>query len=524
MSFSILDCTLRDGGYYTNWDFDESLVEAYFSSVSKLPIVALEVGYCNHPRDGYRGEWCYLGVDRLSWVKSKLRSDQQLGVMLDAKDVAVERLDELLGALVGIVDLVRMAVAPTQLDHGIALARELKRMGFAVGFNTMYLSTYSPDLRELEPLVAAQESIDVLSLVDSYGGCTPASVAASIRKIAEMLPGTRLGFHGHENTCLAYANALAAAEAGAEVIDSTFVGMGRGAGNARTEMLLVHKLGEGVEIDLDAVAHVVEPFEALRAVYGWGTNLPYMLSGSANLPQKDVMDWLGKNRYSPVSVVRALKSQAKAPLDTREFPALRSNTLAADHRDAVVIIGGGGSVDRHGRAIRDLAHRSGFYFVHANTRHLGLISALGPRQFVCLPGHAASHLPPTVDLENVAGFVVPQAPRFPGTAPEDLPGPVFQCAPYPADKSGALGPVSDIGPLALALGAARALSARTIYLVGFDGYENATVAQQELAAEIQTTLDRVRAEGDVAVYSLTPTRYVVPPRSIYAELSALTPH
>jgi 4-hydroxy 2-oxovalerate aldolase len=524
MQFSVLDCTLRDGGYYTNWDFDEDLVEAYFASVAKLPIVALEVGYCNHPKGGYRGEWCYLGVERLSWVKSKLRPDQQLGIMLDAKDVAVERLDELLGDLVGIVDLVRMAVAPTQLEHGLALARGLKRMGFAVGFNTMYLSTYSADLDELVPLVDGRDSIDVLSLVDSYGGCTPKSVAASITKIAEMLPGMRLGFHGHENTCLAFANALAAAEAGAEIIDSTFVGMGRGAGNARTEMLLVHQASEGIEVDLDAVAHAVEPFEALRTVYGWGTNLPYMLSGAANLPQKDVMDWLGKNRYSPVSVVRALKSQAKAALDTRAFPALRPNNLAADHRDTVVIVGGGGSVERHGRAIRELAQRSGYYIVHANTRHLGLISDLGPRQLVCLPGHAASHLPPAVDLANVAAFVVPEAPRFPGTAPDELPGPVFQCAPYPADKSGTLGPVSDIGPLALALGAARALSARTIYLVGFDGYENATIAQQELAAEIQATLDRVQAEGDVSVYSLTPTRYVVPPRSIYAELSAMTAH
>ena len=27
----ILDCTLRDGGYYTNWDFDDALVTTYIS-------------------------------------------------------------------------------------------------------------------------------------------------------------------------------------------------------------------------------------------------------------------------------------------------------------------------------------------------------------------------------------------------------------------------------------------------------------------------------------------------------------
>ena len=30
----ILDCTLRDGGYYTNWDFDFKLVDEYLNAVS----------------------------------------------------------------------------------------------------------------------------------------------------------------------------------------------------------------------------------------------------------------------------------------------------------------------------------------------------------------------------------------------------------------------------------------------------------------------------------------------------------
>ena len=27
--FKILDCTLRDGGYYTNWDFSPEVIDAY---------------------------------------------------------------------------------------------------------------------------------------------------------------------------------------------------------------------------------------------------------------------------------------------------------------------------------------------------------------------------------------------------------------------------------------------------------------------------------------------------------------
>ena len=40
----ILDCTLRDGGYYTNWDFNAQVVDAYISAMNGLPIDYLELG------------------------------------------------------------------------------------------------------------------------------------------------------------------------------------------------------------------------------------------------------------------------------------------------------------------------------------------------------------------------------------------------------------------------------------------------------------------------------------------------
>ena len=47
----ILDCTLRDGGYYTNWSFSSELVEIYLKTVSKLPIECIELGYLSNTKD-----------------------------------------------------------------------------------------------------------------------------------------------------------------------------------------------------------------------------------------------------------------------------------------------------------------------------------------------------------------------------------------------------------------------------------------------------------------------------------------
>ena len=49
MQIKILDCTLRDGGYYTNWDFSSDVVKTYIEATNKLPTAYLEVGYRKKP-------------------------------------------------------------------------------------------------------------------------------------------------------------------------------------------------------------------------------------------------------------------------------------------------------------------------------------------------------------------------------------------------------------------------------------------------------------------------------------------
>ena len=47
----ILDCTLRDGGYYINWNFTDDLVVQYLKAASKLPISMIELGYLSDAKD-----------------------------------------------------------------------------------------------------------------------------------------------------------------------------------------------------------------------------------------------------------------------------------------------------------------------------------------------------------------------------------------------------------------------------------------------------------------------------------------
>ena len=78
----ILDCTLRDGGYYTNWDFDFKLVNEYLNAVSELPIKIIEPGYISNADDN-KGPFYHLNKKILGIFKKKINKNQKIFVMIN---------------------------------------------------------------------------------------------------------------------------------------------------------------------------------------------------------------------------------------------------------------------------------------------------------------------------------------------------------------------------------------------------------------------------------------------------------
>jgi hydroxymethylglutaryl-CoA lyase/(R)-citramalyl-CoA lyase len=117
----------------------------------------------------------------------------------------------------------------------------------------------------LERLQGAGEVV----LADTIGVATPRRVRSLVARAGES--GQPVGFHGHNTRNTGYANALAALEAGATVLDASVGGIGgcpfapRATGNIATEDLVYLLHGEGFEtgIDLDALILVSEWLEGL---------------------------------------------------------------------------------------------------------------------------------------------------------------------------------------------------------------------------------------------------------------------
>ena len=113
-------------------------------------------------------------------------------------------------------------------------------------------------------LVDGLEGADEVVLADTIGVATPSAVRSLVER-ARALGGT-VGFHGHNTRNTGYANALAAVEAGATVLDASVGGIGgcpfapRATGNVATEDLVYLLEGEGIRtgVDLDALVGVSE--------------------------------------------------------------------------------------------------------------------------------------------------------------------------------------------------------------------------------------------------------------------------
>jgi 4-hydroxy 2-oxovalerate aldolase len=510
---SFLDCTLRDGGYYSNWDFDNSLVETYYKAFEKLPVNYLEIGYRAIAEKGYLGEYFYCPdyvIDNARKLSSK-----KLSIMLNEKSVKPEHVPGLLGSAIGKIDLVRLAVDPENIVRALKLAEEIKKLKFEVSFNMMYMSKWKTHTAFLNNLGIVNGIIDYFYIVDSYGGSYPSEVADTFNLVKERVK-IPIGFHGHNNLEMALINSLTAIECGAEMIDATITGMGRGAGNLKTELLLTALNAKGkLEVDFNTLSDLTHAFETLQDHFKWGTNLPYMVSGANSLPQKDVMDWVSKRFFSYNSIIRALHNQKFKSDDKEQF-----SPFAPDiNFEKVLIVGGGPSVKLHIKAIRQFIDKNqDMAIVHASSRNAALLKDIIRRQYFCLVGNEGTRLEKAFDDLGVfdGECLLPAFPRKMGTyVPEKVINKTREL------QKAEFGDHLADTHTALALQTALQLGAVSIYLIGYDGYPQAMVSNREMEIfnENESLFSKFRKHTSISIVSLTPTLYKeLVSDSVYAKI------
>lgn len=494
--FKILDCTIRDGGYYTNWDFDSSIVTKYFTNIDKLPIDYIEIGYRNLFQNQYRGEFFYTPLSTLK--NTKTLTSKPFVLIINEKDISENDLENLLQPCIGYVEMIRIALNPDRFDIGRLKAKKIKKQGFKVALNLMYLSKWHNNNDFLKKFDGIESIIDYLYLVDSFGSIYPNQLSTTIEKV-KTITQVKLGFHGHNNLELAFANSIEAINSGVEIIDSTILGMGRGAGNLKTELLLTEKV-ESAKVDFNIVSSLVSDFEELLKKYSWGTNLPYIISGFNSLPQKKVMDWMGKKFISFNTIVQALQNSIKKDKEIK-FPSLG---LKKQYK-SVLIIGGGDSIKKNKKGIAEFINNSeNLLLIFSSSRYLKYFIDQPIDKCVVFIGNESDRFDIRNNKKNYKlNIVLPPSPREFGTyVPKQWEDNTFELEKDLTQKE------ESISHCSLSLEIASKTKLNQFFLAGFDGYSDNDFSnhKRELFDENDKSFKHFSKKG-LKLLSLTPSLY-----------------
>lgn len=305
----ILDCTLRDGGYYNKWDFSPLVVTNYLNAVAAAKIDVVELGLRNFSKSGFFGAFAYTTEDFVNELN--LPDGPLYGVMVDAKTILFSDLsikDSIDSLFVHAKDskigLVRVAAHFHEVEQSEPIVKYLKELGYTVGYNLMQAGGKASDvIANKAKQIKEWNVVDVLYFADSLGNMDGEEVSRILDALRMEWSGD-IGIHTHNNMGRALDNTFIAKLGGATWLDSTITGMGRGAGNAQTESLLAMINASKFDYNPRPIYElVICEFESMQKQYGWGSSLLYFLGAQNDVHPTYIQNLLSEKSYGERELV-----------------------------------------------------------------------------------------------------------------------------------------------------------------------------------------------------------------------------
>jgi 4-hydroxy 2-oxovalerate aldolase len=293
----LVECTLRDGGYAIDFQFTADDTFEICQALEKAGFRDIEIGHgCGLGASGPRLGRAAASDEEYIRAAAAALTEARFGAFFIAGIGTIKHLED--ARKLG-MHFVRVGTNITQSDQAEPYIKAAKSLDFIVSYNGMKSYSVSP----AEYLDRARRAVDwgadCVSLVDSAGGMLPGEVREYIGLLRKNLP-VKIAFHGHNNLMLANANGLAAIEAGASVLDTTMGGLGRSAGNAPSEIMvmILEKMGLHTGVDpyeaMDVAEKLVKPRVANPAgVSALDLTMGYAQFHSSFLPlvEKAAAEW-----------------------------------------------------------------------------------------------------------------------------------------------------------------------------------------------------------------------------------------
>lgn len=281
----LLDCTLRDGSYIVDAKFGAKAIGGIIKRLQDAKVDIIEAGWLKDSEHKYGTAFYHVPEDLEQYLLAPKDPNATYVAMIDYNRYDINTLTPYTGRS---IDAIRVVFPRGKEDEGLALADPIREKGYKVylqiantlGYTDAELITLIEKVNKVKPVG--------VSIVDTFG----AMYGEDLQRIMSLFvhnldKDIKIGFHSHNNLQLSFALSIQFIDylvsLGREIIvDSSLCGMGRGAGNANTELVtgfLNRKYSMNYDIDviMDAIDTYMYQF---MKNFEWGYSIPFYISGT----------------------------------------------------------------------------------------------------------------------------------------------------------------------------------------------------------------------------------------------------
>lgn len=302
----LLDCTIRDGGYVNDWNFGHNNLISIYERLIDSDVDYIELGFLDERREFDINRSIMPDTDCMEKIYGSV--DKKGKIVFGMIDYGTCGLDHIKPANESYIDGIRVIFKKHLRVDALKFCAELKKLGYIVFAQLVSVTSYTDE--EMLDLIRLANEVKpyAVSMVDTYG----LMHQNNLRHFMDLLdkgldPDISLGYHGHNNFQMGYANCIAMMEYKTDrnmLVDGTLYGMGKSAGNAPIELVAMHmnqKYGKHYHISqmLEAIdANIMEFYSAAT----WGYNLFFYIAASNECHPNYVADLMNKKTLSIKSI------------------------------------------------------------------------------------------------------------------------------------------------------------------------------------------------------------------------------
>lgn len=318
----LLDCTLRDGAYIVDANFGTPAIKGIIKKMQDANVNIIECGWLKNTPHIQGTTYYHLPSDIENYLSVK-NNFTTFVAMIDWDRYDLTNLPAYDGKS---IDAIRVVFPQNKFHEGIALGQIIKEKGYKIYFQAANTLGYS-DEELISLAVEINKAAPVcLSIVDTFGAMYGEDLAHIVTVLDTHLDkNIKLGFHSHNNQQLSFALSMQFIELLQSknrecIVDSSLCGMGRGAGNATTELVanFLNRKYSGnydMNIIMDAIDMHMQYFQDN---YQWGYSTPYFIAGMYCTHVNNITYLLKNHRTNARdmrNIIESLSSNARKSYD-----------------------------------------------------------------------------------------------------------------------------------------------------------------------------------------------------------------